>query len=148
MVNGNPTAIELLFIDSSFNMDDKKDCYWHHYFDELREQRNKMITRYSISKHIGQAKAYLPKTKYKGIDYKKYEIVHVFRLLFDGQRLLNGNKPIVTTQDGFSFYFINQMIYFILGSERDFLINILNDRISSVQIIDKITEITDSLENK
>jgi predicted nucleotidyltransferase len=118
---GNPAIVETLF-------DDKvvvPDGGFKHYWDWLVEHKNLFLSVQTMEQYRGYAFGQLLKLKNKkrvhttGGDYNEKWAYHLMRLIKDGQRIANGEPPVVWKE----------------GAERDYLMAIREGLIDRETVI-------------
>jgi len=93
--------------------------------------RMNFITKYSITKYLGQAQAYFPKTP-KSAPFKRNPLDEVVRLLFEAKRLCYGQDLMVKFN----------------GEERDYIMSIKRKQLGDTEILAHVKQILVELEKK
>ena len=126
LVKGNPEAVETLFIPDHYGVTSSPE------FERIKELRKGLLTKKLLKGYIGFLKSNLSKVK-KGTSKKSKKMYHVFRMIFECRRILNGGSPIV---------------YFPDGEEREFIMKIRNDETDLLDLINIAERHVEELEEK
>lgn len=128
ILSGNPTAMDFLYMDRNST---RTDCWWVDEFEVLRKNRHTLMSRYALTKYIGQARAHFAKAE-KNSPYPTYALDEVLRLLFEGRRILEGKDPVVEME----------------GEEREYIIKVKRNEIDRKEALKFAKTLVEELDQK
>lgn len=121
LATSSPVIFQMIFTE--------RYCYETEEWKILKKERMKFITTQTIKAYLGHTKSEI-----KGVggpDYSK-NLYHAFRLLFETQRMLNGEGP---------------RIYYE-GEQREFLLNVREKKLSKNEYLHQVQELMEKCEKE
>jgi predicted nucleotidyltransferase len=94
--SGSPVILQVVFIDpEKYNL-----CYTTSRWQELRASQHHLITTQTVQAYIGYIKNELKQIQGKSkLEYQKC-LYHAFRLIYETERILQGDLPLIRFETG------------------------------------------------